>query len=186
MTIRPATPRDAEPVVRLIVRAIHDIALQLTGETSEQAAARQLEQYCQTEGNRFSYRNILVKQSEGEVAGMILCYHGSDAPSLDKPIQDRLRATLGDANAVLDVEADPDEFYIDSFAVFEDYAGRGFGTELLDAAEAWAARLGHRKLALNVDYANERAHSLYLRLGYVQNKDVTINALPFRHMVKFI
>ncbi|MBB6633875.1 GNAT family N-acetyltransferase [Cohnella thailandensis] len=186
MTIRHATADDGKPVVQLIIRAIQDIALQLTGETTEKEAAERLLEFYRTEGTRFSFRHILVKEADGQVAGMILCYHGKDAADLDKPILERLKRKLGNPDAALDVETDPDEFYIDSFAVFAPYSGRGYGTELIQAAERWAVRLGHSKIALNVDYANEKAHALYRRLGYVQDKDVTINAHPFRHMIKLL
>ncbi|WP_158629956.1 GNAT family N-acetyltransferase [Cohnella sp. AR92] len=184
MTIRQAALGDEQPVIELIVRAIHDIAEQLTGEDTEEKAAGKLKRFYRMEGNRFSYRNVLVKEADGEVAGMILCYRGQDAAALDKPLLEELKLRTGNPDIALDVEADTDEFYIDSVAVFEEYAGRGYGTELLRAAERWAAQRGCDRIALNVDYDNEKAHALYRRLGYEQDKDITINKHLFRHMRK--
>ena len=44
--------------------------------------------------------------------------------------------------------------------------GRGIGSLLMRAAEAWARDAGYRLLTLNVFAGNERARSMYERLGY--------------------
>jgi aminoglycoside 6'-N-acetyltransferase len=51
-------------------------------------------------------------------------------------------------------------------AVAPDPRGRGVGTALLRAAEAWAAAHGADRMHLGVDAANGRAIELYERLGY--------------------
>lgn len=45
--------------------------------------------------------------------------------------------------------------------------GRGVGTALLRAAEAWALEQQHRLLTLNVFTANHRARELYERMGFL-------------------
>jgi RimJ/RimL family protein N-acetyltransferase len=52
--------------------------------------------------------------------------------------------------------------------VARDFRRRGAGRALMEAAEAWARRVGIRKLELHVFPHNEAAIALYTRLGYAQ------------------
>jgi RimJ/RimL family protein N-acetyltransferase len=52
--------------------------------------------------------------------------------------------------------------------VARDFRRRGAGRALMEAAEAWARRVGVRKLELHVFPHNEPAIALYSRLGYVR------------------
>ncbi|EFM08417.1 GCN5-related N-acetyltransferase [Paenibacillus curdlanolyticus YK9] len=184
MIIRAAEAGDAEAVAQLIYEAIDDIAFQLTGEETEERATKGLRELFLQPGNRFSSGQVLVAVHEGAVAGMILCYYGSEAEALDAPIKERLRIVRGDAQPIIDKEADEDEYYIDSIAVFPAYRGLGIAKALLHAAEEAGITLGYQRIALNVEYENERAHRLYRSLGYVQDKDVSINGHAYRHMAK--
>lgn len=184
MNIRAAAPGDAEAVAKLVYEAIHDIAYQLTGEKTAEAAVQALALLFQQEGNRFSIKQVLVAEEEGQVAGMILCYHGSEAAQLDAPIAQRLRQRTGNPNPSIDKEADEDEYYIDSIAVSPAFRGRGIAKALLRAAEAAGAALGWDRIALNVEYGNKQAAGLYRASGYVTDKTVIINGSQFHHMVK--
>ncbi len=56
--------------------------------------------------------------------------------------------------------------HVGILAVVEHAEGRGVGTLLVRAAEAWARSRGFGRLTLNVFAGNERARSVYERLGY--------------------
>ncbi|WP_028551392.1 GNAT family N-acetyltransferase [Paenibacillus sp. UNC451MF] len=182
--IRLAQPADAPAAVKLIYQAIKDIGFQLTGAETEQEVLERLTRFFQTEGNRFSYTNLLVKVVDSEVAGMILCYHGSQAEEIDSPILEQLRLIKKDPGLTLDKEADDDEYYIDALAVFPEWGGRGFGTELIHAAEEHGRQLGYDKIALNVEQYNEKACALYKKLGYAADKETEINKHTYFHMIK--
>lgn len=184
MTIRQAQPADAPSVVRLLFDAIKDIGFQLTGAATEQEVIDRLTNFFVQEGNRFSSNQFLVKIADGETAGMILCYHGSDAETIDRPILDELRRITNDPTLTIDKEADEDEYYIDALAVSPEWGGRGIGTELIQAAEQHAQQRGYGKIALNVEQYNERACSLYKKLGYVTDKETIINKKTYFHMIK--
>ena len=56
--------------------------------------------------------------------------------------------------------------HIEILAVEAGVEGRGIGRQLIAAAEAWARGRGYRAITLNVFAPNERARSVYERLGY--------------------
>jgi ribosomal protein S18 acetylase RimI-like enzyme len=186
MTIKFASTRDAAPIAKLILIAIQDIAYQLTGENNESDVLMRLEMFLMKEGNRFSLSRILIKAVNGKPAGMILSYHGSDASRLYKPISDHLRLLKGVSSVRIDDEADVDEYYIDAVAVSPAYQGKGYAKQLIAAAERRARELGHGKIALNVDKTNDAAHTLYRKLGYIADKEITIHHKPYCHMVKLL
>ena len=160
------------------------IASILTGSEHESAILAILAQFFQAQDNRLSYRNTLVAEEEKHVVGIIVAYYGRDSVRLDQPIIEHLQHLVNNPSVGLDKEADEDEFYIDTLSVSPHYAGRGIGTALMQAAEQRAWQLQHKKIALNVDEENERAHRLYKHLGYQSEKIVYLYGHPYQHMVK--
>jgi len=158
----------------------------LTGSEHEPEILAILAQFFQAEDNRLSYRNALVAEEEQQVVGIIIIYYGRDDVDLDRPIIEHLQGLVHNASVSLDKEADDDEFYIDTLSVSPDYAGRGIGTALLQAAEQRARQLQHKKLSLNVDEENKRAYNLYKRLGYQTEKIVYLYGHPYQHMLKYL
>lgn len=187
MSIRPARPSDFHAAARLI-QAVFDM---LSGyfdpdEPKEDNSARYvwLEDWFQQENNRFSYQQVLVKEVEGQVVGVILIYPGNEVEALDRPLNERLRRLRNDPTFTLDQEAEPDEFYIDTLSVAPAFSGRGYGSELIRAAEDKARELHYGKIAINVDEDNERAYRLYRRLGYVTDMERVLYGKRYFHMVK--
>jgi len=60
---------------------------------------------------------------------------------------------------------------IQDLEVLEAYRGRGVGTSLVEAAEAWCAMTRRTHVAVTVSENNPRARALYERLGYVATGD---------------
>jgi len=54
--------------------------------------------------------------------------------------------------------------------VDESCRSQGIGSALLRAAETWAREHGLTRMRVNSNVIRERAHRLYLREGYVENK----------------
>lgn len=190
MTIRLAKLDDAEAATELIYAATHDIAHFLTGAADEKDVLAVLAQFFRQKGNRFSYQHALIKEIEQppkgarQVVGIIVMYHGSDAEAIDLPILERLRRLHNDPSILIDKEAEPDEFYIDTLSVSPHFSGQGIGTALILASEDRARQLQHTKISLNVHQENERALRLYQRLGYRTTKVIQIYREPYFHMVK--
>ena len=188
MSIRPARPSDYHAAARLIQSALDEITSNFSGEEDREDNPDRyvwLEDLFQQIGNRFSYQQILVKEVEDQVVGIILLYHGSEVEELDRPLNERLRRVRQDPTATLEREAEPDEFYIDALAVSSAFEGRGYGTSLIRAAEEKVQELHYPKIALNVDQHNARAYRLYQHLGYQTDKERTLYGEPFFHMVKY-
>lgn len=66
-----------------------------------------------------------------------------------------------------------DEAYIDGVAVSPAYRGRGVGTRLIAALEAWATGKGLSIIRLEVVDANPRAEHLYRRIGFEAVREQT-------------
>jgi len=181
--IRQAKERDAEAIVELIMLAIDDIANQLTGYDNDIAIKAQLLEYVLQPHNRFSLEYITVFEVQNQIAGMMLCYKGDDEASLYAPTAKHLEQRLGHP-IQLDSEADPGEYYIDAIAVFPQFQGKGIASQLLQYAEVIAKQQLLDKTSLNVDIDNNQAYGVYVKKGYVETKQITINKSPFRHMIK--
>lgn len=184
LNIRQAKSTDVDEVISLVYLAIKDIAYQLTGEQQYEEVIAQLKQFYLTEHNRFSASLVTVKTVDEKVAGMILCYDGTEAEQLYTPILNHLHDVKQLSTATIDDEADEDEYYIDALAVFPEYQGQGIAKELFIAAEQHAKLKGFNKISLNVDVDNVKAEQLYTRLGYRATKQISINHHPYSHMVK--
>jgi ribosomal protein S18 acetylase RimI-like enzyme len=144
-----------------------------------------LEDWFQQTDNRFSYQQVLVKEVEDQVVGVILTYHGSEVEVLDRRLNERLRRLRNEPTFTLDREADLDEFYIDALGVWPEFSGHGYGTALVRAAEEKARELHYSKIALNVDQHNERVYRFYQHLGYRTDKQWMLYGEAFFHMVKY-
>jgi ribosomal protein S18 acetylase RimI-like enzyme len=67
---------------------------------------------------------------------------------------------------------------VDELYVVAPERSQGLGTELIEAASAMLREHGVRRLHLEVDHDNPRAHSLYERLGFRGQKRALITRAP--------
>ena len=94
--IRQATANDADQIAPLIEQAIHEIAETLTGTQEKALILERLALFVTQTGNRLSHENILVKELDGHVVGIVIAYAGVDAAQLDEPIKHQLREWTGE------------------------------------------------------------------------------------------
>ncbi|OQY59772.1 MAG: hypothetical protein B6245_04905 [Desulfobacteraceae bacterium 4572_88] len=80
-------------------------------------------------------------------------------------------------------ETEPDEWYVDGVAVAEEMRGMGIGSGLLCRLEEIASEKGIRRISLEVTDMNQRAESLYKRLGFAEIGRQ--NLWPFNLIFKF-
>jgi len=67
--------------------------------------------------------------------------------------------------------------HVGMLVVIEEAEGKGVGSALMRAAEAWARDGGYRKLTLNVFAANRKARALYEHLGYAPETERYVRIL---------
>lgn len=183
--IRKAYKEDAAQAIPLIMEAIGDISMQMTGETEEVAITKEFIHLFTRTDNRHSYLNTYIAELNGHVAGVLVFYNSEQAISLDANLEAYLSNKKG-ATVTIDPETAPGEWYIDTVVVNPAYRGHGIGTKLLSYAEHLVKSSGGGKLALNVEMEKDAAIRLYNRLGFVTLCPWTIIGEPFHHMVKTV
>ncbi|MGB5951414.1 MAG: GNAT family N-acetyltransferase [Ornithinimicrobium sp.] len=67
--------------------------------------------------------------------------------------------------------------YVGELVVTEQAAGQGIGRRLMEAAEEWAASVGHQRLTIETGGANTAARGFYMTAGYVEEEVILSKAL---------
>jgi len=166
MKIRAATTDDAKDLAVLI---------NMAGEHLPECQWRQMAKQGQTpldvgarraarEEGSFSYRNAMIAEIEGAVAGMTLSYRLAD--SCEAGDLDSYPATI---RPLVELEAHAaGSWYVNAIATYEPYRGRGVASALMSLCEELAAKAQAARISLIVASKNERALALYLKTGYRQ------------------
>lgn len=184
MNIRRATSEDSKQAAILIRQAIKELAEALTGETKEEKILTVLGDFFRSSGNRMSYENTLICEEDGQMAGLVIAYHGKDAEALDEPIAEQLRQKKNDMSIQIDKEAEIEDFYLDTICVASNFRGKGIGTKLIHMVEEVAMEKGYPRISLIVEDVNPDAGRLYNRLGYKKTKMISVSGGEFAYMVK--
>lgn len=136
------------------------------------------------EDSQYSYRNALVAEDEqGRILGAIVGYDGALLEQLRRVFVEESRRRLGVEFNPADMgdETSPDEFYLDSLAVFPGSRGKGVGGKLL-LALAERAHAAGKPAGLLCDKENVRAEALYTRLGFRYVGDRPFAGMLMRHL----
>ncbi|NCF25704.1 MAG: GNAT family N-acetyltransferase [Gammaproteobacteria bacterium] len=110
----------------------------------------------------FSYRNSVIAEVDGKIAGALIGYAVADEP---EPIDTDDTPPMFVPLAELENLA-AGTWYINTVAAFQEFRGLGVGSTLMRRGEEIAAELGLRGTSLIVADANRGARRLYDRLGY--------------------
>lgn len=185
--IRPATPGDAPDIARAIMMALGDemcAGFVSEGNTLDDVA-RLFAICAASDDSQYSWRNTLVAVGpEGETRGLLVSYDGARLDELRRRFLDEFTAMHGyRIDSYMTEETTPDEFYIDSLAVFPEYRGRGIAGALIAAAAGRARRECGKPLGLLVDKTNHRARGLYNRLGFVPDGERAFAGELMDHLV---
>ena len=166
--LRCATVEDARTIAELIVIAGEGIPMWVWREEAEDGRDPMsvgAERVARPD-SMFSYRNAILAEHDGQVAGMMLGFRidqptGQDWAALAK-VPSQLRP-------IVELEYQvPGAFYINALAVFARFRDLGVGTRLLQAAASRATALGCTRLAHQVFSGNRAAVRLYERNGFRQ------------------
>lgn len=120
----------------------------------------------------FSYRNAIVSEVDGKVAGCLIGYPNPDEPEvIDTDTIPPMFVPLQELENLA-----PGSWYVNVLAAYPEYRGKGLGTALLDVAQQKSAQAGSKGLSIIVSDANSPARRLYERCGYTE--------IAMREMVK--
>lgn len=186
--IRKAKQTDAKQMAPLIMVIWRDMELAILEKYPQTLLQKVLEEAICTETYRFSYRNTLVYEIDGKIAGILCGYRGELEPVIDEPwkeIGSKYGLTKED-KVFVDRETFAGEWYIDSIVTAPEYRGRQIGTKLLEAASRLAQEAGETVLGLNCDEGNEQARKLYERMGFVPMMKMQLSDHMYDHMQKSI
>lgn len=176
IVVRPAGREDAALIAEVVCMAVgYDTARPIYPVFLTLAASDKAQ---------YSYRNALIAEVDGTVAGAIVGYDGAMLYELREPIFPLLEKYLG---SVLDIEDETaaGEFYLDSLGVLPQFRGMGVGAMLLNAMSNKAFAEGHTRVGLIVDFDNPRAERLYTELGFVRVGQKRFLGHDMWHLQKF-
>lgn len=114
------------------------------------------------EDTQFSYKNCVIAESGGRVAGMIAAF-----PMLE-PDENVSHTDIDPVLAPYSRLEQYNSYYIAGMAVYPEYRGKGIGTKFLEIAAEKALSLRLPRLSLIVFEGNERAKRLYERHGFYE------------------
>lgn len=170
MKIIPARKEDAKHIAEALIMAITpQLCKDNFGQSGHTVEDIQnvFESLAMREDSQYSYLNSLVAiDDDGKVMGATIAYDGARLHELRdiffKIAHEALKIDFPDEVAD---ETSPDEFYLDTIAVFPEYRGRGIAAKLLAATNERTKASG-KPLGLLVDKENDRARRVYEKAGF--------------------
>ena len=192
MTIVPSLPQHAQLIGKAVTAAIgHELASELAGSDHTVEDVESLfAALAARDDTQYSYVNSLTAlDDDGNVMGIVVSYDGAGLIEMRRIFFAEAKTRIGltfetpDGNPdSLPGETDPEEYYLDSLAVFEPYRGKGVARALITAARDRARRAG-KPLGLLVDKNNARARSLYDSIGFIPMGEREFAGELMDHMV---
>lgn len=165
MQIRKAVLEDSESIVTHLLLAMEEIVYEFIGEFNHQRAREFLLHFIREEKNQYSYQNCWVVEQDNVVVATVNIYDGGKLVELREPIIKYIKEHYNRVLIVED-EAEPGEYYIDSFGVSLDQQGKGLGSTVLRFLIDHYVYKSSLTLGLLVDIENETAKKLYLKMGF--------------------
>ena len=117
------------------------------------------------QNSKYSYKNTIVAEVDGNPAGAAVAYDGADLYKLRDVTLKHIFNRTGKTHNIED-ETDASEVYLDSIAVLPEYRGLGIGKRLLLALKEIASKEHGKNLGLLVDFENPDAERLYKSVGF--------------------
>lgn len=156
--------------------------LEMSDDLTVEGLRDMVAEYVEAEDTIYSYRNTIVAEVEGRLAGAITGYDGSRFEEMKRPVIEDLEKRFGEVPYASVRETAPGEFYLDSIGVDPQMRSHGIGSGLFKAMIGRAAEEGHTVAGLLVDYDNPKAEALYLRLGFRYVDDMDFLGHAMKHL----
>ena len=186
MHIRPARAEDAAAIAPILLPVLEAMELPFLARHGLETTRTLLASAIAHPDYRYGYARGIVKILDGRIVGAAFGYPAEDEAQVDAPFAAVLQQhRLDPAHRLFtDLEAFPDEWYLDTLAVAPQQRGRGIGAALLQALPEVALANGKNRIGLNVDEANPGARRLYRRLGYQTVGTRQLSGHRYEHMQK--
>ncbi|TDG36890.1 GNAT family N-acetyltransferase [Pedobacter changchengzhani] len=181
--IRKALPTDAKAIAPLIVQAMGKLANKFSNTDDELKTLNLFEHFIGEKDNQYSFENTIIFEEDGVILGALNAYNGANLLLLRDNFLTYLKTykNLKDFNP--ERETQEGEFYFDTLSVNSKAQGRGIGKQLITSGIKWAKNLGHQKIGLLVAFENQRALSIYEKIGFKIENDIKFVGDDYHHMV---
>ncbi len=131
----------------------------------------------------YSWRNAVIAQWDGQDAGVLIGYNGSDYAAAARKTFAYVRDHGGDDYTRMNAEAGPGEWYLDTLAVLPAFRRKGIATALLRHGIQQGMRAEDvRRVTLYVDPDHPWAVELYRGVGFEPGETTIIFGQPFLKM----
>ncbi|MFO8069481.1 MAG: GNAT family N-acetyltransferase [Alkalibacterium sp.] len=185
--VRDAQKKDAEEIIELFKIILTDMELPIMKKVTWEELKPALVEAVKRDNYRQSFRNAIVKEVDGSVAGFCFGYIGGLSDDVYEPIETILKEfELPLFETFTDSETVEGEWYLDSLVTSPKYRGQGIGKELMEGCYDKARAAGMTVVGLNVDHDNPRAKQLYERQGFKKTGEIVLAGHRYDHMQKQI
>lgn len=185
--IRSAEIKDARAIAELVIVVLKDMEVDFLTSFGEKTTVEVLEKAVLDPTYRYGYPRGIVKEINGEVAGITFGYLAEEEAIIDQGLVEVLHEMdLPPAKIFTDLETYPEEWYLDMIVVNEKYRGLGIGTQLLEAVNTVAKEQGANKIGLCVDFGNPQAQKLYKRQGFKVVGEQVLSGHDYYHLQRIL
>lgn len=184
LMIRRARSEDCPQLYDLLLEIFQDMELTVLEKVPPAELRRIVVKSMQEDPYRYSYRNGLVFEAEGEIIGCAFGYPGELEPKLSKPL-DRKLASFNDGKPLPfyeDAETFPGEWYLDSLVTKRGHRGKGVARRLMEQLPHLARSHGERIIGLNCEQDNHIAKQFYQSVGFRTTSERRLSGHPYHHM----
>lgn len=187
--IRFAKKEDATQAINLVMIVLKDMELDIFNKLSEEEVKDLLiKAYKEKPTHRYGYKNAMVKEIDGNIAGIAFGYPHHHEKTIDDGFHDILEQhnLSKEYRLFTEEEAFDDEWYLDTIVTSPDYRGQGVAKELLNALPEIVKETNLSTIGLNVDKINDNANRIYLNNGFQKVGETTIAGHEYDHLQKTI
>ena len=176
-----ATKDDAPLIAKAVAMAL-DIDIEAPGDPRAEWCRKVFGTLAARDDAQYSYLNTLKAVTpDGTPVGFLVNYDGARLHQLREAFFEVVRNQTGEDMRGISDETDPDEWYLDSLAVWPEYRNLGIGHALMEAGIARAHKAG-KPAGLLVDKNNPRARRMYEKLGFEKVGDRPFARTMMDHM----
>lgn len=181
--IRNARKEDCPELYDLIHEIFVDMELPLLNLLDPDVLKAAMVRSMHEDVYRFSFRNGLVYEENGEILGCCFGYPGASEPIIDAALRTAFKEMHVTApNLFPDSETFAGEWYLDSIVTKQSARGKGVAYQLLQALPTLASAAGETVIGLNCEKDNQQAKKLYEKVGFRTVSERILSGHVYEHM----